>query len=548
MAESEMTGGAGGRIEHVVVLMLENQSFDHLLGFLDHPRPEFDRLQPGRFYNLDSAGVPVPVTDDGVAFGIDPDHSHVGALDQMAAVGDVPANGGFVRSYESVVGAGNGGVIMRCLDPAVHCRALGTLAREFAVCTRWFCSVPGETWPNRNFAHAATSGGTVNIEGGLYYERTIFEVLAKQKGRTWRVYYDGTPQVWCYPRLWKPTTFLDFLLRRRSRIGNWFESAQLADHARDDDLATYSFIEPAHNSFYSPAGGPRQTNSQHPHNSLRDDRDFRAGEALIASVYEALRANRTVFDKTLLVITYDEHGGLCDHVQPPATVNPGGFSWRGLTRRLGAWLRARADRRAGRRRGKRFDFRQLGVRVPAVLVSPWIPAGTVVADTLEHASIPRTLRELFAPGAKPLTRRDGAATAFHHVVTGSPLTDPRPDPPPSGPSPAGPEPDPDPDPDAAVPVPDLSSLTGNDGLEAPTAPGAPTSPVDRELVDLAGRVDRRLNRHPTTVLARRRAAKLGSEDALAAPNGEVFRAGDALGLFRAAAKTARRRPVTRPPA
>lgn len=536
---SALAGDESSRLAHVVVLMLENRSFDHVLGFLDHPRPEaFDGLRPGRFHNPDGTGRPVPVSADGVAFGVDPDHSHQGALDQLAAASDVAANGGFVRSYEGVAGAGNGGVVMRMLDPAVHCRALGTLAREFAVCTRWFCSVPGETWPNRNFVHAASSGGTVNIEGGLYYDRTILEVLARQKGRTWRVYYDGTPQVWCYPRLWKPTTFLDFLLRRRARIGNWFESSQFAEHARRDDLATYNFIEPAHNGFYSPDGAPRQTNSQHPHNNLCDDRDFRAGEALIASVYEALRANPEVFKKTLLVITYDEHGGLYDHEKPPASCAPGVRSWRGITRRLGAWLRARADRSAGRKRSRPFDFSHLGVRVPAVLVSPWIEPGTIIDDPLEHSSIPRTLRELFAPDARPLTDRDRAANAFHHVVTSSPLARPRP-----GPG--------QPNPDGLPPVPDLSEEAGPGGIEAPVADAAasapPTGDLDRELAALGRIVARRLRRHPTTVLARRRATKLGEADALAAPTGEVFPADQDLTLFRAAAKTARRRPVTRQP-
>ncbi len=520
--------------------MLENHSFDHLLGFLAHPKAEaFDGLRPGRFHNPDRAGTPIPVSSDGLPVGVDPDHSHQGALDQIAGAGDVPTNGGFVRSYEALVGAGNGAAIMRCLDPAAHGTCLGTLAREFAVCTAWFSSVPGETWPNRNFAHSATSGGTVNIEGGLYYDRTIFEVLAKKK-QTWRVYYDGTPQVWCYPRLWKPTTFLDFLLRRRARIGNWFESSQLAEHAANDDLATYTFIEPAHNGLYSRPGSPRRTNSQHPHNNMDGDADFRAGEALIASVYEALRANPRVFDTSLLVITYDEHGGLYDHVKPPESCPPGGRSWRGITRRLGAWLRACADRKAGRRPPRKFGFRHLGVRVPAVLVSPWIPPGTIVADRLEHASIPRTLRELFAPGSKPLTDRDREARPFHQVVTGSPLARPRPSP--------G-----EPNPDDLAPVPDLSGRATADDTEVPAEADTPpaevaaTSELDRELIALSSRVDRKLRRHPTTLLARRRAAKLGEDDALAARTGEVFPAEDALNLFRASAKTARRRAVTRPP-
>lgn len=523
--------------------MLENHSFDHLLGFLKHPKPdEFDGLRPGRFHNPDGKGTPVPVSDDGVAFGVDPDHSHQGAQDQIAGVGDVETNGGFVRSYENVPGVGDGSVIMRCLDPAVHCKVLGTMAREFAVCTAWFSSLPGETWPNRNFAHAATSGGTVNIEAGLYYDRTIFELLAKQKGRTWRVYYDGPPEIWCYPCLWRPTTFLDFLLRRRSRIGNWFESSQFAGHVRDGDLATYTFIEPAHNGFYSPDGSPRRTNSQHPHNNMKGDADFRAGEALIASVYEVLRTNPEVFAKTLLVITYDEHGGLYDHVPPPQSSPPGGRSWRGITRLLGAWLRALADRKARRKPPPKFDFRNLGVRVPAVLVSPWIEPGTIVPDTLEHASIPRTLRDLFVKGSKPLTHRDRDANPFHQVVLGSPLGRPRPS---SG----------EPNPDNLPPVPDVSGLDGAYGIEAPVAaappgpPGAPapTSDIDREFVALAERVDRKLRRHPTTVTARRRAAKVGEEGAMAARTGELFPADHPVSLFRASAKTARRRQVTRPP-
>lgn len=249
-----------------------------------------------------------------------------------------------------------------------------------------------------------------------------------------------------------------------------------------------------------------------------------------------------VFDKTLLVITYDEHGGLYDHVTPPTASPPGGRSWRSVTRRLGGWLRARADRRAGRKPTKRFDFGHLGVRVPAVLVSPWIQPGTIVAETFDHASIPHTLRELFAPGSKALTKRDGDAETFHQIVTESPLVRPRPSP--------G-----QPNPDNLPPVPDLSALAHDDGLEAPvqaahgTPPGAPepTGKIDRQLVALAAHVERRLRRSPTTVVARRRAARLGHAGALAARTGEVFPTDNTVSLFRASAKTARRRPVRRPP-
>lgn len=418
------------RVEHLVVLMLENHSFDHLLGFLDHPRPErFDGLSDGYHYNVDHNGSRVYATKVGKPHGFDPDHSHEGALLQIGAYGDVTTNGGFVRSYEDrhPDDLGKGALVMQCLDPGEHCRVLAELAKEFAVCTAWFCSVPGETWPNRNFAHAATSDGTVNIELGFYYDRTIFEQLEAARA-SWRIYYDGTPQVWCFRRLWKPRLIMDFLLRRRPpRIANFAEFDDFVLDVSHGKLANYTFIEPAHNRFNSDTGAPRRTNSQHPHNNPKDSPgDFMAGEMLIQEVYEALRKNQPLFERTLLLITYDEHGGLYDHVPPPCAVAPDDIISRGTTRRLGRFGRSLVERLKGVRRPKAdFDFRQLGVRVPAVLVSPWIEPGTVVTDRFDHASIPATLRTLFAPRLSSLTARDEAANTFHSIVTESPRSDPR---------------------------------------------------------------------------------------------------------------------------
>src|SRR5438270_5748601 len=95
-----MPNSQSPRIEHVVVLMLENRSFDHMLGFLRHPNLAFDGLQPGSHHNDDSHGAHIPAADDGAAGGFDPDHSHEGALRQLGPFGDVPQNGGFVRDYE----------------------------------------------------------------------------------------------------------------------------------------------------------------------------------------------------------------------------------------------------------------------------------------------------------------------------------------------------------------------------------------------------------------------------------------------------------------
>ena len=115
-----------------------------------------------------------------------------------------------------------------------------------------------------------------------------------------------------------------------------------------------------------------------------------------------------MFDKTLLLITYDEHGGLYDHVPPPTGVpSPGGeVSTVGRVQRALLYRKAAA-----------FDFTMLGPRVPAVVVSPRIRAGTVDVQPRDHASIPATLRALFAPEAEPLTGRDRWSPPFHELVT-----------------------------------------------------------------------------------------------------------------------------------
>jgi phospholipase C len=435
-------------IEHVIVLALENRSFDHVLGFLPHANPRFDGLRGGgRYENPGWAGGPsVPATPTAkTVIPVGPDHSHEGVLEQLAVRGvgraRRPTNQGFVTSYErkcrglaapafgGVLGplvnwwirrqAGGspaiqnrGPLVMRCQPPG-NIPVLGTLALEFAVCTRWFCSVPGETWPNRNFMHAATSDGETNIELRPYTDRTIFEVLEEDHGREWHIYHDDTPQVWAFPRLWD----------RADRHARWFPLSEFARHVETGLLPTYSFLEPNHRPplhtlDHAPViGTPSISNSQHPENDLVSndayddfvpgDTDFARAESLIAGIYEALRARPEVFERSLLVITYDEHGGCYDHVPPPTGV-PSPDDPRSQLGRLLAWL--------VHKKAASFDFTMLGPRVPAVLVSPYVAAGTVDDTVRDHASIPATLRALFAPGAAPLTRRDAWSPPFHTVL------------------------------------------------------------------------------------------------------------------------------------
>jgi len=448
-------------VDHVIVLMLENRSFDHMLGYLKHPSREFDGLQPNSVSNpgwKDAARVPA-TSDAKVVLPVDPDHSHDAVMQQLAVDhtdgARKPTNQGFVQSYErkarglsppklgGIVGSlvnvvsfvskritkGSpavtdvGPLIMRCHDPnqhPSHVEALATLALEFGVCTRWFSSVPGETWPNRNFVHAATSDGETDIAIRFYSNPTIFEVL-EQHGRTWRIYHDDTPQVWAFNELWDGS----------ERRANWFPYSKFIDHAKRGELANYSFIEPNHRPPVHTLDhvGPDLSNSQHPGNNLVASReeyeqfvppsdqttDFERGDALIASVYEALRSNPAVFQRSILLITYDEHGGFFDHVPPPTKVpSPGG----------GRSFGTRLWRAIYRRRSEAFDFTMLGVRVPAVVVSPYIAKGAVDATCRDHASVPATLRALFAREAEPLTHRDAWSPPFHTLLT---LRNPRSD-------------------------------------------------------------------------------------------------------------------------
>ena len=441
-------------IEHLVVLCLENRSFDHMLGFLEHPANDFNGLlRGGRYDNKGwDRGSRVPATPHAkrvVPFG--PDHSHDAAMEQLALVGRGPrrraTNDGFVLSYErkarglapaelggllapvlnwmqkrkqatAPTAIGRGPLVMLCQDPT-QVPVLSRLALDFAVCDQWFCSVPGETWPNRNFLHAATSDGETDIEIRAYTNPTIFELL-EDNGASWRIYYDDTPQVWAFPALWDTP----------ERHKNWYPTARFAEHVAAGDLPSYSFIEPNHRPplhvlDHSP-GGPDVSDSQHPENNLvsnqgydafdsATDTDFARGEGLIATVYEALRSNPDLFARTMLVITYDEHGGLYDHEPPPRGIpSPGGG------RRLGAKIL----HAIWHRKVRSFDFTMLGPRVPAVLVSPLIDAGTLDHRVRDHASVPSTLRALFAPGASPLTRRDAWAPPFHDVAArDTPRTD-----------------------------------------------------------------------------------------------------------------------------
>jgi len=396
-------------VNHVVVLMLENRSFDHVLGWLKRKNSLINGLTGGESNPVDPAS-PMPrhvrVTDQAdwkTLLDFDPPHEfddvteHIFGVSKVGASngpGRVPAMNGFyaraVREAarldrtgaESVMDGYAPGTL-----PAIH-----ALAREFSICDAWFSSVPGPTWPNRFFAHCGTAGGYLDGALRLYSMPSVFGRMTGA-GKTWRIYYHDVPQSAALREL------AGLLPQRATPRAGFTRFAQFASDCRNG-LPNYSFIEPNYwdvsfNNVVAPRlpglgierDDPRgaAANDQHPPMSMY------AGDRLVAQVYSALRNSR-FWDKSVLLVVWDEHGGFFDHVQPPAARSPDNLVIQ-----------------------ENFRFDRLGVRVPAIIASPLVPKGSVCHTLFEHASIPATLRDMF--GFAPLTERDRYASSFRPVLS-----------------------------------------------------------------------------------------------------------------------------------
>jgi phospholipase C len=302
---------------------------------------------------------------------------------------------------------------MACFATKTQLPVMYQLATEFAICDSWHSSLPGPTWPNRFFIHGASSSGLddsptkseigeweVPGDGFQYPHGSIYQALSTA-GVPYRFYNDSTgfptelslysddpnngspigavPQVSAL----KGVTLLDI---------NSLKS--FASDLQGPYPYPYTFIAPHYGDVTSGtyAGG----SSQHPMD------DVYGGEHLLTAVYAAIR-NSPYWNTCLLIITYDEHGGLYDSVKPP-----GGAPAPGDNPSYGYTTHG-------------FTFEQYGVRVPAIVVSPLIPAGTVDRTLYDHSTVPKTLERLW--GLSSLTNRDANANNVLHLLS---LATPRP--------------------------------------------------------------------------------------------------------------------------
>jgi phospholipase C len=378
-------------LKHVVVLMMENRSFDHMLGALHAQHPAIDGLA-GNETNPDSTGVPAAVTPNAAyqsQLDPDPDH-HFPAVDLQIFGGITTAQNpnrtpnmqGFVKSYfNQQHNIAHSHDILNYFTPD-KLPVLTGLATEFAVFNRWFSSIPGPTLCNRAFAHYGTSFGQVSMDVFYWNKqyKSIYErLIAASPAVSTRLYY--------YDEASSSLEVVNLLQNQPSLFGTFQD---FLDACNRNKLPDYSFIEPNYTDHDAPDGsGELIACDQHP------DHDVRAGEQFIATVYNAIRQNPNLWPNTALLIVYDEHGGIYDHVPPPSCM-PDGF----------------VAQPSATGTPDPFHFDRLGVRVPAILVSPWIARGSVINETFEHASIPATVTDYFIGEYPSRSPREIAANTF----------------------------------------------------------------------------------------------------------------------------------------
>jgi phospholipase C len=376
-------------LKHVVVLMMENRSFDHMLGALHTQYPAIDGLV-GNETNPDSTNVPVTVAPKAqYQSQLDPDPDHHFPAADLQIFGGVttaqnpnrtPNMQGFVKSYfNQQNNIAHSHEIMYYFTPQML-PCLTGLATEYAVFNRWFSSIPGPTLCNRAFAHWGTSFGQVSMDVFYWNKqyKSIYERLVAA-GCTTRLYY--------YDESSSSLEVVNLLQNQPSLFGTFQDFLTACSK---NQLPQYSFIEPNYTDHDAPDGsGELIACDQHP------DHDVRAGEQFIATVYNAIRNNPNLWPNTAILVVYDEHGGTFDHVPPPSCTPDGFVAQPSATGTPDA-----------------FHFDRFGVRVPAILISPWIPRGTVINEVFEHASIPATVTDYFIGQYDERSPREKVAGTF----------------------------------------------------------------------------------------------------------------------------------------
>jgi phospholipase C len=377
--------------------MLENRSFDHMLGYLSLPadcdgaggggRTDVDGLSGPDINFNEHEGVRYPIEPFGrgrLVKSQDPDHSGDGVARQMEG-----GMAGFVADYVATrnpqATAPQPGDPMR-YQAADNVPVFDFLAKEFALCDRWFCSVPGSTWPNRIASLAGEAREKDNQHLPLYDRRSFVRSLPE--GVSWRWYSSDPGSL--------------RLVDKRYRLG-WTDNfahvekptavqpATLFGDIRDEKLPDVSWIDPN----FVDLGGFSGADDDHP------PTDVMAAQSFVLKIYCMLCSQPRLWKKTMLAIVYDEHGGFYDHRDP---------------RELPPEFAGRAE------------FGTFGPRVPAIVVSPFAGRGAAHGSAqgddprflFDHASLIKTILLRFAGGDfDGLPPRVASAADLGALLTGA---------------------------------------------------------------------------------------------------------------------------------
>jgi phospholipase C len=450
--------------DHVVVVMLENRSFDNLLGYL-YPHGVPSDAPLGKTFNgvaakglknpipekaphkpVGTTHVEVSMTSDYHQPFPDPGETYPHANTQLFNRPDDNNTGdknppynlppppipeepacmqGFVTDYienitynethhapEPPKSFEQYAQIMQCFDPCAI-PVLATLATEFAVFDQWYCSVPSQTWCNRAFWNAGTSWGHVvngascdtnhELENTLGWLEdsvgtTIFNQIQDCGSQlSWKIYTDDIV----------PLTGIIHFRALADHISH-FKNVHndFLDDCQNGTLPSYSFVEPRfilnHNDMHPSSFDKALVDGKEAIGSVL------LGEKFVLDIYNAIKNSRSPngsnSQNTLLIITFDEHGGCYDHVSPPTDAVPPDLE--------------------GYKQWMDFKYDRLGIRVPMIMVSANIAKNTVVNDRMDHNSFMKTMQTKWdrtAPGKFPaLTARVESSPQFHSSVFTSP--------------------------------------------------------------------------------------------------------------------------------
>ncbi|MEO7939447.1 MAG: alkaline phosphatase family protein [Burkholderiaceae bacterium] len=330
------------KIEHLVILMMENRSFDHMLGYLTLAgRTDVDGLDSSMFnmYTATSGGAPVrvgvePMVSTGMQGFNDPCHRGECVDQQIAG-----SNGGFVQNYHDEYPADDPSIVMRYFQ-AKDLPVYDFLAREFAISDRWFSPVLGETWPNRLYAATGRAAGSRNNKKIPLYANKSFVRHLDKAGVSWKGYGDQTHYT---------IKLSDDNYRSSPNfepLSGFHDNFGFIHDALNGTLPSVSIIDP---HFFK--------NDDHP------TADVGLGQSLVARIYSAIaNGPRDQWDKTLLVILYDEHGGFFDHVSPGPAVDD-----------------------------DPVNFGSYGVRVPAFFIGGHVDRTQCFKTVCDHTSLIKTI-------------------------------------------------------------------------------------------------------------------------------------------------------------